>query len=75
MTTQTQFDNSRVYYVIHPLDDEPEQKRDVESLGPMHLTPSVRYSLLALRTYLILMVALAFYRVLSLAGVFGSALH
>jgi hypothetical protein len=61
--------------VVHPLDHEPEEKRDVESLGPTHLTPSVKCSLFALRTYLILIVALAFYRVLSLAGVFGSFPH
>jgi hypothetical protein len=75
MTTQSQFGNARVFYVIHPLDDEPEEKRNVESLGPMRLTPSVKYSLFALRTYLILMMALAAFRVLSLAGVFGHLLR
>jgi hypothetical protein len=75
MTTQAQLGNARVYYVVHPLDDEPEEKCDVESLGPMHLTPSVKYALFALRTYLILMVALAAFRVLSLAGAFGPLLR
>jgi hypothetical protein len=75
MAVQSQLGPARVYYVVHPLDDEPEEKRDVEALGPMHLTPSVKYSLFALRTYLILMVALAAFRVLSLAGVFGPLLH
>lgn len=34
------------------------------------MTPVVRYSLFALRAYLILMVLLAFYRVSQLAGLF-----
>ena len=75
MAAESQLRTAPVYYVVHPLDDEPEEKRDVESLGPMHLTPGVKYSLFALRTYLVLMVALAAFRVLSLAGVFGSLLH
>ena len=61
-----------VFHVVHPLFDEPEEKADVEGLGAMKMTRSVRYSLMALRVYLILMVVLAFYRVLSMAGLFGA---
>ena len=60
-----------VFHVIHPLFDEPEEKADVEGLGPMKMTRSVRYSLMALRVYLIAMIALAFYRVISM-GLFGA---
>ncbi len=71
MATPIRTNNDRVYLVVHPLYDEPEEKRNPEILGPMRMTRSVRYSLLALRVYLILMVALAFYRVADLAGVLG----
>jgi len=33
--------------VVHPLDDAPEVKVDVESLGPMPMTASVRISALS----------------------------
>jgi hypothetical protein len=33
------------FVVIHPLDDLPEQKVDTDSLGPMAMTRSVRFSL------------------------------
>lgn len=59
------------FVVIHPLDDEPEQKVDIESLGPMPMTTSVRLSLYSLRGYLVLMMALVLYHVLHLAGLFG----
>ena len=59
------------FVVIHPLDDLPEEKIDTESLGPMAMTASVRASLLSLRAYLILMMLLVFYRVVTLAGWFG----
>ncbi len=58
-------------YVIHPLDDVQEQKCSTEGLGPMELTPTVRFSLLTLRVYLIAMTAVVVYRTLSLAHVFG----
>jgi hypothetical protein len=58
------------FYVVHPLFDEPEEKCDPERLGPMKMTRSVKYALGALRIYLILMVVLACYRVLSMAGLF-----
>lgn len=59
------------FVVIHPLDDEPEQKVDIESLGPMPMTTSVRVSLYSLRGYLVLMMMLVLYHVLHLAGLFG----
>lgn len=58
-----------VFRIVHPLDDEPEAKFDPEALGPMHMSPSVKLSLLLLRFYLVGMVGLVGYRVLELAGV------
>jgi hypothetical protein len=59
------------FVVVHPLDDVPEEKVSVESLGPMPMTRSVRLSLMSLRGYLILMMLLVLYHVLTLAGLFG----
>ena len=59
------------FVVIHPLDDVPEEKVDIESLGPMPMTMSVRISLLSLRAYLVLMMLLVLYHALDLAGMFG----
>jgi hypothetical protein len=59
------------FVVVHPLDDLPEEKVDTERLGLMPMTASVRFSLLSLRAYLILMMLLVFYRVAVLAGWFG----
>jgi hypothetical protein len=50
--------------VVHPLDDQPEQKCSDESLGPMKISRSVRISLLILRAYLIAMIGLVVYRLL-----------
>jgi len=63
------------FYVVHPLDDVPEKKRDTEALGPMPMTRSVRWSLLAVRGYLVLMTFLVLYHVLDLAGLFRHHLH
>jgi len=60
-------------YVIHPLDDIQEQKCTSEGLGLMELTPTVRFSLTALRVYLIAMTLIILYRTLALAHVFGHA--
>jgi hypothetical protein len=60
------------FVVVHPLHDLPEEKVDISSLGPMPMTPTVKYSLMALRGYLVLMVLLVFYHVLNLAGLFGT---
>jgi hypothetical protein len=59
------------YLVIHPLDDIHEEKVDTEALGRMPMTASVRWSLVSLRGYLILMLVLVGYRVLQLGGLFG----
>ena len=58
------------FVVVHPLDDVPEEKVDIESLGPMEMTWSVKLSLLSLRAYLVLMMLLVFYYVLHQAGLF-----
>jgi hypothetical protein len=55
------------YVVVHPLDDVPEEKVDTEALGPMAMTASVKWSLISLRAYLVLMIGLVFYRVAALA--------
>ena len=57
-------------YVIHPLDDIQEQKCTSEGLGLMELTPTVRFSLTALRVYLIAMTLIILYRTLSLTHLF-----
>ena len=59
------------YVVVHPLDDRPEEKINTETLGPMPMTKSVRYSLLSLRAYLVLMILMVAYHVLQLGGLFG----
>jgi len=61
------------YIVVHPLDDIPEVKVDTDALGPMLMTASVRWSLISLRAYLILMFGLVLYRVVELAGLFGAS--
>ena len=62
----------REFVVIHPLDDVPEKKLDVKDSGPMSMTGSVRISLIALRAYLVVMMILALYQALDLAGLLGS---
>ena len=57
------------YFVVHPLDDIAEVKIDTRELGPMPMTPTVRWSLLTLRLYLILMIGLVLFRIVRLAGV------
>jgi len=57
--------------IVHPLFDAPEQKVDVDALGPMNLTRGARWALGSLRFYLIAVILLASYRVLGLAGVLG----
>ena len=54
--------------VVHPLFDKPEEKFDPANLGPMHMTKSVKYSLISLGVYLILIIGLAGCRALVLAG-------
>ena len=57
------------FRVVHPLDDQPEQKCSSDGLGQIAMTPSVRLSLKILRGYLILMSLMLIYLVLDLAGV------
>ncbi len=59
----------QVFYVVHPLDDEPEEKIDVDNAGPMEMTRSTRFVLLALQIYLVIMLALLLYRVTVIAGI------
>lgn len=59
------------FVVVHPLDDVAEEKVDTSSMGPMPMTRSVRYSLMALRAYLIVMGLLVLYHVVDLAGGLG----
>ena len=61
--------------VVHPLDDIAEEKRSPEGLGEMHMSTSVKFSLYALRGYLVLIGLMVAYRVLALAGVFSHHLH
>jgi hypothetical protein len=71
MSTLTQKRNEELeqhYVVVHPLDDVPEEKVDIESLGPMPMTASVKWSLVSLRAYLLLMITLVLYRVVALAA-------
>lgn len=70
MTATTQ-NNRELFTVVHPLDDEPEVKVDMESVGPMRMTGAVRICLYALRAYLLMMSLILGYRVLQLAGVLG----
>jgi hypothetical protein len=58
--------------VIHPLFDLPEEKVDVDAAPPLKMSKSVKWSLLTLRVYLIIMVGLAFYRTMVMAGIVGS---
>jgi hypothetical protein len=55
------------FYVIHPLDDLPEEKVKSDHLPPLKMTPSVRWSLFILRAYLIVMMLLLVYHVADLA--------
>lgn len=59
----------QTFTVVHPLDDAPEKKVDIEHLGPMRMTMAVRISLFVLRGYLLVMFGLLGFRVLQLAGV------
>jgi hypothetical protein len=54
------------FEIVHPLDDQPEEKVDTEHLGPMRMTKTVRVCLFALRGYLFPMFGLLAFRVLRL---------
>jgi hypothetical protein len=55
------------FYVVHPLDDLPEEKVKSDHLPPLKMTPTVRWSLFTLRAYLIVMMLLLAYHVVDLA--------
>ena len=59
------------FLVVHPLDDVRETKIDTSTLGTMPMTASVKFSLITLRGYLILMMLLVLYHVMDLAGALG----
>ena len=61
--------NNEDISLIHPLDDVNEIKIDVDKAGPMHLSKSAKISLYVLRIYLILMILLAIYKTLIIAGI------
>jgi hypothetical protein len=61
--------NPDYFRVIHPLDDEPEEKCSSEGLGHIAMTRTVRLSLKLLRGYLLLMSGMLLYHVLDLAGI------
>lgn len=53
--------------IVHPLDRPAEAKIDLSTLGRMPMTRAVRFSLMALRAYLILMSLLVAWNVFSQA--------
>lgn len=59
------------FYVVHPLFDVPEEKKNPETIGAMRFTFGARLSLMSLRVYLILMMGLAAYRTMVMAGLLG----
>ncbi len=67
MAVQVKTNQDELYYVVHPLFDEPEEKINADDLGPMPMSKSVKFSLYALRGYLIIMGLLVSFHVLSLA--------
>jgi hypothetical protein len=69
MASVQSFHQEAYFRVVHPLDDVAEAKCSSEGLGPIEMTRSVRWSLVALRAYLIAMGLLLAYHVLDLAGV------
>ncbi len=76
MTLMTDLDETSakgrsVFAVVDPLDDVREKKVDIEHLGPMRMTRTVRVCLYALRGYLLLMFGMLAFRVLQLAGAIG----
>lgn len=70
MATMQNSYSSECFRVVHPLHDEPEAKCKSEGLGPIEITPPVRFSLIVLRAYLLAMAGMLFYHVLDLAGFF-----
>ena len=67
MATNVLHEERNYYVVVHPLDDRPEEKVDTSSLGRMPMTRAVKLSLLTLRAYLLVMLALVLFRTWQLA--------
>jgi hypothetical protein len=63
-------DRGQVYWVVHPLDDEPEEKCSTEGLGLMPMTRTTKVALLSLRCYIFLMIPVILAFILRTAGVF-----
>lgn len=59
------------HLVVHPLFDAPEAKVDTLNIPPMQLTQTVKFSLLTLRAYLVVMATMLVYHFLDLAGILG----
>ncbi|HLI48962.1 MAG TPA: hypothetical protein VKV18_09770 [Chthonomonas sp.] len=72
MAVSKLINDDNIYYVVHPLDDDPEEKRDPEKAGPMPMSRSVKFSLITLRAYLIIMGLLLLYRLIAQMHLFGS---
>ena len=65
-TIITTVGREETYYVVHPLDEVPEQKCSPDGLAHMEMTPTVKISLYALRGYLMIIVGLALYHIFTL---------
>lgn len=61
-------DGGQPLYAIHPLDDLPEEKRSPDGLGTMRLSTMQKAMLLALRSYIAVMIVLVAIKMLTLAG-------
>lgn len=63
-----QTDSPQFPYVIHPLDDLPEEKCSPEGMGTMKLSRFQQATLLVLRGYIFLMITLVAIKAMTLAG-------
>ena len=45
MRSSATADHPHLYWVVHPLDDEPEEKCSTEGLGLMHMTRVTKIAL------------------------------
>lgn len=61
--------NYEDFVITHPLFDEPEEKIDADKAGPLKMGFAVKWSLILLRFYLIVIVLLSIYRVLQLGHI------
>ena len=58
----------RGFVVIHPLHDAPEAKRSADHLGPLQLSPGCRIALIAVRFYLVAILLMGAFRIVTLLG-------